>query len=69
VLSHSDVALSGKRFCLGESLAKMELFIFFVSLVKHFRFTAPPGESISSDNSIAGLVHVPKAYNVIFQRR
>ncbi|KAM3603484.1 uncharacterized protein V6R79_023301 [Siganus canaliculatus] len=36
---------AGRRVCLGESLARMELFIFFTSLLQHFRFTPPPGVS------------------------
>ncbi|XP_051245386.1 cytochrome P450 2K1 isoform X1 [Dicentrarchus labrax] len=34
---------AGRRVCLGESLAKMELFLFFTSVLQHFRFTPPPG--------------------------
>lgn len=34
---------AGRRACLGESLAKMELFLFFSSLLQHFQFTPPPG--------------------------
>ncbi|OQV12035.1 Cytochrome P450 2J2 [Hypsibius exemplaris] len=59
----------GKRFCLGESLAKMELYIFFTSLVKHFRFRLPHGATINTDDSILGIVNSPKPYNVIFEAR
>ena len=31
----------GKRVCLGESLAKIELFLFFTSLLKNFSFQPP----------------------------
>uniref|UniRef100_A0A673J4U8 Cytochrome P450, family 2, subfamily K, polypeptide 22 n=1 Tax=Sinocyclocheilus rhinocerous TaxID=307959 RepID=A0A673J4U8_9TELE len=36
---------SGRRVCPGEGLARMELFLFFTSLLQHFRFTPPPGVS------------------------
>ncbi|XP_062263590.1 cytochrome P450 2K1-like isoform X1 [Platichthys flesus] len=34
---------AGRRTCLGESLARMALFLIFTSLLQHFRFTPPPG--------------------------
>ncbi|XP_051573113.1 cytochrome P450 2K6-like [Myxocyprinus asiaticus] len=36
---------AGRRVCVGESLARMELFLFFTSLLQNFRFTPPPGMS------------------------
>lgn len=37
------VYISGRRACPGEGLARMELFLFFTSLLQRFRFTPPPG--------------------------
>ncbi|XP_060128274.1 cytochrome P450 2K6-like isoform X3 [Zootoca vivipara] len=36
---------AGRRACLGETLAKMELFLFFASLLQRFTFQPPPGTS------------------------
>ncbi|XP_060086973.1 cytochrome P450 2K6-like [Heteronotia binoei] len=36
---------AGRRTCAGENLAKMELFLFFVSLLQRFTFQPAPGTS------------------------
>uniref|UniRef100_A0A8C9ESS1 CP2W1 protein n=1 Tax=Pavo cristatus TaxID=9049 RepID=A0A8C9ESS1_PAVCR len=36
---------TGRRNCIGESLAKMELFVFFVGLLQTFTFQPQPGVS------------------------
>ncbi|CAJ0966366.1 unnamed protein product [Ranitomeya imitator] len=36
----------GKRSCAGETLAKMEIFIFFTSLLQNFTFHPPPGAKL-----------------------
>nr|XP_033791784.1 cytochrome P450 2K6-like [Geotrypetes seraphini] len=34
---------AGRRICAGETLAKMELFLYFTSLLQKFTFRPPPG--------------------------
>ncbi|XP_054857069.1 cytochrome P450 2K6-like [Eublepharis macularius] len=36
---------AGRRICAGETLARMELFLFFVSLLQRFTFQPAPGTS------------------------
>ncbi|XP_064002781.1 cytochrome P450 2K6-like isoform X2 [Pogoniulus pusillus] len=38
---------AGRRICAGETLAKMELFLFFTSLLQRFTFRPSPGVSIA----------------------
>jgi cytochrome P450 len=39
---------TGKRFCLGQSLAEKELFLFLTGLIQTFRFKSPVGEKLAS---------------------
>ncbi|XP_067237361.1 cytochrome P450 2K1-like [Chanodichthys erythropterus] len=48
---------AGRRVCLGESLARMELFLFFTSLLQSYRFTTPPGVS-GDDLDLKGTVGI-----------
>ncbi|KAJ3600029.1 hypothetical protein NHX12_033981 [Muraenolepis orangiensis] len=54
---------AGKRVCPGEQLARMELYLFFTSLLQRFSFSAPPGEKLSLD-FILGTTHCPKPYRL-----
>ncbi|GAA6095457.1 cytochrome P450 2C20, partial [Tachysurus ichikawai] len=57
---------AGKRSCVGESLARMELFIFLVSLLQHFTFTTPGGpESIDTTPEVSGFANLPRKYQLI----
>ncbi|CAL8254590.1 unnamed protein product [Merluccius merluccius] len=54
---------AGKRVCLGEQLARMELYLFFTSLLQRFSFSAPPGEKLSLD-AIFATVNCPKPFRL-----
>ncbi|XP_017163620.1 cytochrome P450 2G1-like [Poecilia reticulata] len=57
---------AGKRACVGESLARMELFIFIVSLLQDFTFTCPGGpDSINLVPEYSSFANVPRSHKII----
>jgi len=54
---------AGKRVCLGESLAKMELFLFFVSLFQKFSFSTLDGVELSTEG-LVGVTHIPLPFKI-----
>ncbi|XP_048407932.2 uncharacterized protein LOC125462219 [Stegostoma tigrinum] len=58
-----------RRICAGESLAKMELFLFFTTLIQKFKFQVPPDVSELELESVVGATSFPKYPYVCAVRR
>ncbi|KAM3910662.1 cytochrome P450 2G1-like [Leptodactylus fuscus] len=58
---------AGKRNCLGESLARMELFIILVTILQNFNLKPfIPLEDLDITPDVSGLTNVPKLYKMSF---
>ncbi|XP_078670780.1 cytochrome P450 2U1-like isoform X1 [Branchiostoma floridae x Branchiostoma belcheri] len=55
----------GPRVCLGEQLARMELFLLFVSLMQRFTFQLPEGAPAPSTvGNMTALINMPQPYDL-----
>ncbi|XP_044124500.1 cytochrome P450 2G1-like [Bufo gargarizans] len=58
---------SGKRICLGEGLARMELFLFFTTILQNFSLWSPMSlEEIDLTPQMSGFGNVPCSYQLAF---
>lgn len=61
---------TGKRICVGEALARMELFIYFTSILQRFslRSLVPPAD-IDISHRITGFGNIPHEYEFCLMAR
>ncbi|KAL3887165.1 hypothetical protein ACJMK2_027115 [Sinanodonta woodiana] len=59
----------GRRVCLGESVARMELFLFLAALIQKFEFLPVAGESLPTRKGILGITYSPVPFLIRAVRR
>ena len=59
---------SGRRVCLGERIAKMEMFIFFTHLVRRFTFTNADTTSSRAFKGQSGITYTPEEYHLFAKK-
>ncbi|XP_076251776.1 cytochrome P450 18a1 [Rhynchophorus ferrugineus] len=59
----------GRRMCLGEVLARMEIFLFLSSLLHSFEVSAPDGDTLPTLKGIVGVTISPTPYKVCLKPR
>lgn len=59
----------GKRSCVGENMAKMELFLLWSALLYKYKFTVPDGEKPPSLDVIYGATLAYKPFKVKMAKR
>uniref|UniRef100_G1SRQ5 Cytochrome P450 n=1 Tax=Oryctolagus cuniculus TaxID=9986 RepID=G1SRQ5_RABIT len=60
----------GKRYCLGEGLARMELFLFFTTIMQNFRFRSQQApQDIDVSPKHVGFATIPRTYTMSFVPR
>ncbi|KAK2172071.1 hypothetical protein NP493_995g00020 [Ridgeia piscesae] len=59
----------GRRMCLGDSLAKMEMFLFITTLLQRFDFRMVDASSPPSTEGVQGLTRSPRKYYELIASR
>lgn len=55
----------GPRVCLGETLARTELFLYITSLLQRIHFSWPADPQPLDMDGIMGIVRLPQTFNII----
>ncbi|XP_022302775.2 cytochrome P450 2E1-like [Crassostrea virginica] len=58
----------GRRVCMGESVAKMELFLFMTSLIQRFEIHNEAGKPLPSLEGILGLTYAPQNFAASYKK-
>lgn len=60
---------AGRRVCLGESIAKVNLFVVFACFLQRYSLSMPPGETANFEEKEQPLLIEARPYNIIMKKR
>lgn len=60
--------LEGKRQCPGEPMAKVEVFMYFTSILQIFNVKVPEGKTLDFEGDL-GIGLMPRRQELIFSKR
>jgi cytochrome P450 len=58
------VLWTGRRVCLGDHLAKAEIYLVFASVLQRFHVTIPAGDCAPDCQGVFGMTLKPKAHRL-----
>lgn len=59
----------GKHRCMGEMLAKSDLFLFIATLLQNFSFLVPPGHPVPTAEPLDGATASVRQYTALLVNR
>ena len=60
---------TGRRICVGETLAKATLNYTMASLIQRYEFVPVPGENLTLDSIYAAMLSAAKPYQIMAKLR